>query len=135
MTVQIEDRLAVEDLLARYCWFVDENRGKEWAALFVEDGILEGVSPQPIAGRAALEGFPGQVHAGNGGSIRHQFGNLYIDPGPGQQTLTAHFYNQITFWDGDGTRLRSLALSTATIVRAGANGPWRIARNSVRLVK
>jgi hypothetical protein len=128
--VSIEDTLAIQDLLGRYCWYVDEGMADEWAGLYTEDGIFEGTRPQPVCGRAALAEVPRQVKAHGQGKIRHQYGNLYIEPGADENTLVARFYNQLSSWDGGG-KLTMLAISTATLVRAAKGQPWRIKRNTI----
>ena len=128
--VSIEDNLAIQDLLGRYCWYVDENKADEWAALYTEDGIFEGAGPQAAQGTEALKHIPAGVWAGGQGKMRHQYGNLYIDQGDDANTLVARFYNQIITW-GAGGKLNALAVCTATLVRTGAGAPWKIKKNSL----
>ncbi|GAB3201595.1 hypothetical protein GCM10027062_24210 [Nocardioides hungaricus] len=40
--VPVEDRLAIQELFARYTWALDTNDGAAVAALFVEDGEFDG---------------------------------------------------------------------------------------------
>jgi hypothetical protein len=128
--VPVEDVLAVQDLLGRYCWYVDENRGADWAALYTEDGVFEGTRPEPVTGRAALAQVPAGLHAHFEGRMRHQWGNLYLERGDDDNHLIARFYNQISVWR-DGGSLMMLAVSTASLVRSDAAAPWRIKRNSI----
>jgi hypothetical protein len=127
--VPVEDVLAVQDLLGRYCWYVDENRGEDWAALYTEDGVFEGTRPEPVIGRAALAQVPAGIHQHFEGRMRHQWSNLYLERGDGDH-LIARFYNQISVWRQGGS-LMMLALSTARLVRADASAPWRIERNTI----
>jgi hypothetical protein len=127
--IPVEDVLAVQDLLGRYCWYVDENQGEEWAALYTEDGVFEGTRPEPVIGRAALAQVPPGLHKHFEGRMRHQWGNLYLERGD-DDSLIARFYNQISVWR-DGGSLLMLAVSTARLVRAGADAPWRIERNTI----
>jgi hypothetical protein len=132
--VSTEDFLAVQDLFARYCWYLDESRGEEWAALYTEDGIFEGTRPQAVHGRAQLTEVPSQGQAFFKGKLRHQCGNLYIERGADGDMLVARFYNQVTAW-GDGGKFVMLAQCTATLVRVGAGAPWRIKKNSIVVLK
>jgi hypothetical protein len=133
--VSVEDTLAVQDLLARYCWYVDEGMSEEWAALYTADGIFEGTRPEPVIGTAALKKVPAEIQARAKGGIRHQYGNLYLEYGDAANTLTARFYNQISMWkDGDAS-LVMMAICTATLVRADAGAPWRIKRNTIRALR
>jgi ketosteroid isomerase-like protein len=127
--IPVEDVLAVQDLLGRYCWYVDENRGEDWASLYTEDGVFEGTWPDPVCGRAALAGVPAGIHQQFGGRMRHQWGNLQLDRG-GDHSLVERFYNQISIWR-DGGSLVMMALSTARLVRTEADAPWRIQRNTI----
>jgi hypothetical protein len=130
--IPVEEVLAVQDLLGRYCWYVDEDRGEDWASLYTEDGVFEGTRPQPVIGRDALAQVPAGIAKQFGGRMRHQWGNLYLEQGDAENVLIARFYTQISLWGGDGgSRLLMLAVSTATLVRSDASAPWRIERNSI----
>lgn len=133
--VSTGDILAAHDLVARYCWYVDENRGDDWAALYTEDGVFEGSRPEPVRGRAALAEVPGGIHALYDGKMRHLYGNLYVEHGADANTLTARFYNQVSVWDNGGGTLHVLSVNTASLVRADAAAPWRIRRNSVVVLR
>jgi hypothetical protein len=132
--VAVADVLAVQDLLARYCWLIDEGRGEDWADLFTEDGVFEGTRPDPVIGRAALREVPEQNYGMFQGRMRHWYGNLSVEPGAEAGTLVARFYNQITVWD-DGGKPLMLAISTATLVPGAGDLPWRIRRNSVSVLR
>ncbi len=58
MTIpHIEDRIAVYELKARYCRFLDTKQWDAWAALFTEDFVLdtsEAGGGAPIEGRDAV---------------------------------------------------------------------------------
>lgn len=126
----LSNLLVVQELLARYCWYVDEGRGAEWAALYTDDGVFEGTRPEPVCGRAALAEVPVQLQEQFGGRLRHQFSNLYLEPSEDQNALIAKYYNQIGTWDG-GPKLLMLAVTTASLIREGADSPWLIERVTV----
>lgn len=134
LTVPVEDQLEVQDILGRYCWYMDENRGPEWAALFTEDGVFEGTRPEPVVGREALTAAPDQTWSRFQGGLRHLYSNLYLERGTNENELIARYYNQVTLWD-DGAKPIMLALSTVTLVRADADAPWLIKRNSIKVLK
>jgi hypothetical protein len=135
LAVSVEDYLAVQDMLGRYCWSIDSNRGEEWASLYTENGIFEGTRPEPVIGRAALVEVPGQLNAHFGGRMRHQVGNLVVDRGEDDNRLVARFYNQVSLWGDGGGKLMMMALSTAKLVRMGPSAPWKIERNSIEVLK
>jgi hypothetical protein len=128
--VEMGDVLAVQDLLGRYCWYIDEGEGPAWADLYTEDGIFEGTRPEPVCGRAALTQVPIELRQRTQGKMRHQYANLYIERGADENSLIARFYNQLNNW-ADGGKPFMLALSTATLVRAAPGAPWRIQRNTI----
>lgn len=128
-TLPIEDRLAVQDLLARYGWYVDENRGDDWAALYASDGIFEGTRPAPVVGTADLRKVPGELTERFGGRLRHQISNLYVEAGEDSDDAVAHFYTQVGQWN-EGYTPVMLAVSRAILRRI--DGVWRIQRNTIR---
>jgi hypothetical protein len=132
--ISIQDTLAVQDLLARYCWYLDQNRGAEWAALYTEDGVFEGTRPQPVCGRPKLQEVPSQGWTYSKGTMRHQYTNLYIEAGSDENGLLVRFYNQVSTWT-EGYKPLMLASCTATLVRANANAPWRIKRNTIEALR
>jgi hypothetical protein len=135
LRVSIDDFLEVQDMLGRYCWSIDGNQGEEWASLYTDDGIFEGTRPAPVIGRAALAEVPGQLHSHFQGRMRHQFGNLVVDRCEDSNQLVARFYNQVSLWGGDGSKLMMMALSTAKLVRKGPGAPWKIERNTIEVLK
>jgi hypothetical protein len=135
MAIPMQDILAVQDLLARYCWHIDEGQGAEWAALYTQDGVFEGTRPEPVVGRKALREVPTQNWLRMEGRMRHQVTNLYVDRGEHENELVARFYNQLSVWKGNGGMLLMLALSTARLVREDTGAPWRIRHNSVVVLK
>jgi hypothetical protein len=126
--VSTDDWVAISDFFGRYCWFVDENKADEWAALWTEDGTFTGTSPNPIVGREALKSIPTSSWAQGAGAMRHAFANLYLDYGDTKDTVIAHLYNQVSHWQ-DGGKLFVMAICTATLVRNGDG--WLIKRNDV----
>jgi SnoaL-like domain len=54
---QLNDEfLDVSNLLARYCWIVDEKRFDDWSMCFKPDGVFR-VGGQAYSGRAAIAEF------------------------------------------------------------------------------
>jgi hypothetical protein len=79
-----EDRIAIEQLVARYPYALDtgEDEGRAYASLFTEDG--EFVSPAgTVSGRDALAGLAYGHREGQGPLLVRNFGaNLLIEPDP-----------------------------------------------------
>jgi 3-phenylpropionate/cinnamic acid dioxygenase small subunit len=118
MTVTIEDRVKIDDLLARYCWFVDDGDGDAWAGLWTEDGAFTGI-PEPLKGRDQLRQMPGGMQAMFSGRLRHLIGNKLIRAGEHGGEIEVRAYSQVADWR-EGGKLLSFAKVRFTLVRDGA---------------
>lgn len=56
---ELEDRDAIKELTARYCWHVSHGEGEQVAKLFTDDGVLDvpGAANGPVRGMEALLKF------------------------------------------------------------------------------
>jgi hypothetical protein len=130
MPVSTDDYVAISDHLARYCWAVDEGDEDGWTALWTEDGVFTGVTPEPVVGREALRQVVRMSQASGPRKTRHMVANLACDYQGGRETVLASYYNFVTNW-ADGARMTVMALSKVLLERSGAdeNGGWLIRRN------
>jgi uncharacterized protein (TIGR02246 family) len=112
--ISADDRLAILDLLARYCWLVDAGDGDGWAALWTEDGVFTGI-PTPLQGRDQLRRVPS-------GRFRHMLSNVAIDAGPGDDAASAMAYS--TILDAGSGKLTSMGSARYGLVRVDRE--WRI---------
>lgn len=127
MPVSTEDYIAISDHLGRYCWAVDSNDVDGWVALWTEDAVFSGVTPEPLVGHAGLRTVPKLEQDIAGGWMRHMVGNLHCDyVGDDQNTVRARYYNLVTTWN-DGGRNFCCAVCEAVIVRNGQG--WLIRRS------
>ena len=127
MPVSTDDFVSISDFLGRYCWRVDQGDVEGWAALWAEDGVFAGVTPEPVVGREALKGIVRMSFAGSGGTIRHLVGSLNCDyEGAGKDVAIARYYNLVTNW-AQGGAFTCLAASTVRLLRHGDS--WLIARS------
>jgi len=130
MRVTTEDYLAINHHLSRYCWAFDEGNDEAYAALWAEDGVFTGVTPDPVVGH---EGLKALVRAGaerNKRRGRHLVGNLICEYGASRDAVTARYYNFVTNWT-DGGAFRAMAMCTVQLKRDGDG--WLIARNDSEL--
>jgi hypothetical protein len=125
--VSLEDRAEVSDVLARYCFFVDEGEADAWADLWTEDGVFAGVSPEPIIGREALKNVP--VWSQMGG-CRHKMANVIMEYGDSDDQIIVRCYNFVTSWLTDAT-INSLAVAKYDLRRSGDT--FKIKSNAVRM--
>ena len=119
MTSRVEDRDAIRDLYARYCWNIDSGAADAWADCFIEDGRFIVGGGHELAGREALRAFADSLA---NGSLHHMVMNEAIDV------------------NGDTATYRSsvLVLSNGTIVTTGRSedtltrveGVWKIAHRN-----
>ncbi|HKR25136.1 MAG TPA: nuclear transport factor 2 family protein [Phenylobacterium sp.] len=122
MALTLEDRVLLQDLMGRYCLMVDAA-DEGWADLFVEDGVLDGIYPEPLIGREALRVVPRNAREGSGGFWRHHLTSVAIDEAAGGARLRA--YNLVTDWR-DGGKLVMNARYNVEAVRTPEG--WRLKR-------
>ncbi|TAL01962.1 MAG: nuclear transport factor 2 family protein [Rhodospirillaceae bacterium] len=69
MSTLLEDKDAIRDLLANYCFYTDRKNPDALVALFTEDCVYDGGAFGRFEGRAALRGF--MTAAGDESRVRH----------------------------------------------------------------
>jgi ketosteroid isomerase-like protein len=126
MAISTDDYVAIMDHMARYCWAVDEGDEEGWIALWTEDGVFSGATPEPLAGREALRTAVRMAQGLGPGMMRHSITNMFCDYLDGSDRVLASYYNMVSTWAG-GAKMTLLALSKVELVRDG--GGWLIARN------
>lgn len=94
-TIDLQTRLDVHELLARFSHFLDHGRGACWAELFTTDGVFECHAGERIEGMAALAELPGRVGALGGGNWRHIVTGIIVDRLPGRKDLVARAYGPV----------------------------------------
>jgi hypothetical protein len=124
--IDIQDWAQINELLARYCWAVDEADGQAYAALWTEDGELSGIAPVPLKGPAALAGMADGIR---GTGMRHLYSNLiceYVDAA--RERVRARFYNYVARY-GEAPGPVGMAVCHAEFVRQ--TGGWKLKTNNV----
>ena len=105
MALTGDDRLEIQDLVARYCHAVDDGDGPAFAATFTEAGVLD-AGALVVEGRPALarfaEGLPRSRRA-----PRHVATNLVIEGDGARATVRA--YVQMYALEGDPPRQELVA--------------------------
>jgi len=129
--IETDDWHEINDILARYCWAVDEGDGEAYAALWTTDGVLTGLGPAR-SGSEALAGVATGVAKVWGRDMRHLFSNLVCDyAGEGQDQIKAKYYSYVSRY-GSHTGVTGMALCHATFVRQ--DGRWKIKANALEMI-
>ena len=101
MNLTIEDETQIHQLLARYCWLVDEGKSDAWADLWTLDGSFTGI-PDPLQGREALRNMPGGFFGIAQGKLRHHITNALISPGERAGEANVRAYSMVSDWREGG---------------------------------
>ncbi len=88
--LSIEDRLAIQDLYARYCANLDCGDWEAWSRCFTEDGVFTGF--QEVRGRAAIA----------------DYGRMRCEERPRSPWKLSQHWNNNLVVEGDGHRARAL---------------------------
>ncbi len=129
--IDTADRLAIDDLLARYGWAFDQGDGDAYAALFAEDGVLTGFG-EPFRGRAALAALAQGTLAQSNGKWRHHLTNLTCRYVEGRDTVEAKAYQLVTNWSQTPAAFHMMLEPRWTLRRAGHG--WEIMAVDLKFV-
>lgn len=89
MPLTVEDRLDIQDLLARYNQAIDGGDGEAWAETFAPDGIFHSDRRGTHQGRETLAAFARERHA-DGGPRRHWTNNVVIEGDGDEATMRVY---------------------------------------------
>jgi ketosteroid isomerase-like protein len=123
MRIEITDRIAIQELLARYCHAVDHDDGDGWADCFAPAGIFEIYGTARLEGREQLRGMPRAVAEQGGGKWRHQITSIVVDPGSAPDTAIVRAYGLVTDWREGG---KFLTFTDYELNMRCEGGAWRI---------
>ena len=100
--LDVADRLDIQDLFARYCFLIDEDRGEEWAALFARDAVFDVPGLVRLEGREQIRTMVEMVAAQSRGRWRHQLTNILAEPGGDANVAAVRMSGLVTDWSGGG---------------------------------
>jgi uncharacterized protein (TIGR02246 family) len=87
-----EDREAIREVMARYCWHTDHGDWDAWLGLFTADGAWGAEGARPFEGQEALaklvKGLAKKRETA--APSRHFIANEWIEAGPDSATLRAY---------------------------------------------
>lgn len=123
-TARLLDRVALEDLLARYLYQLDHGQTANLADLFVQQGVLDVGSNGPITGREAIRAYYAARPTTR--ITRHVSTNLYLTFDDANH---AHAVHTLTYYMGEGAGPFAAApagvADYAEKFERGADGQWR----------
>jgi len=127
------DFVAIENLLGKYQWLVDEADCDGWAALFMEDGVFDSAFTGQYRGHARLREVPAATRDMFQNKMRHQMGSLQMEYGADSDEVFVRYYNLVTTWMRDeGAKFFCMALYSTHLVRTG--GEWKIKVASTKVI-
>jgi hypothetical protein len=122
MSMTTEDRAQIHQLMARYCWLIDDGQGDAWADLWTSDGSFTGI-PEPLQGREALRTMPGGFWGLSQGKFRHHITNIVATPGDRVGEARVKAYSVVSDWRDTG---KLLAFAKVNITLLREKDIWKI---------
>src|SRR5579862_6870195 len=122
MILTIDDHTQIHQLMARYCWLVDEGEGDAWANLWTADGSFTGI-PEPLQGYEGLRKMPASFWGISEGKLRHQITNILASAGNREGEAQVRAYSVVSDWR-DGGKPLAFAKVNFTLLRE--QGSWKI---------
>jgi hypothetical protein len=101
-TVDLQTKMEVQELVSRFCHFLDHDNATEWARLFTADCRLNCGSLGDFAGRGAILGIPALVQVKGSGNLRHHLSNVMMERTGNARELELHAYCLVTDWSKKG---------------------------------
>lgn len=95
-------RVEVQELLSRYCQYLDHDRGDCWSQLFTADGVYQDSDGLTLRGRDQLRSLPSIVHRDGEGMIRHIVTSIIVDRCEGSRDLVVSAYGPVADLRGAG---------------------------------
>jgi 3-phenylpropionate/cinnamic acid dioxygenase small subunit len=131
MDPRLEDRLVIEETLARYVHAIDDGDAAAWAALFTPDGSLQVRDKAAVTGTDALQAMVHQLHKRLDDRLRHSITNVIVDEIRTDGSAHVRAYGLVTEW-GDSPVLSNFAVYDIDMIREDPRWKFRVIR--VRLL-
>jgi uncharacterized protein (TIGR02246 family) len=124
MASVLEDKEAIRDAFATYCFAVDDNNAAGFSALFTEDCVWDGGPIGKFEGREAMAGFCAGLNQNWGvNTFRHHLANQVVAVDGDAAHLTA-YVNVMKANPGDPIAIFASGKYNVDFVRQG--GKWLI---------
>jgi hypothetical protein len=128
VTLSVEDRLDILELLSRADNAASGRDAAAYVALFTEDGILDGAKGEH-RGRDALRDAVTNVWLSEGPASAHLTLNAVIEPVDGQPNRARAISTLLIIDPGPPPRLENVSRIVQYVEKTGVD--WKIARRSV----
>lgn len=95
-------RVDVQEMLSRYCQYLDHDRGECWSQLFTAEGVYQDSDGLVLRGRHQLTSLPSIIHRDGGGLIRHIITSIIVDRCEASRDLVISAYGPVADLRGNG---------------------------------
>ncbi|MEG3086830.1 nuclear transport factor 2 family protein [Sphingomonas sp. PB4P5] len=95
-------RVEVQELLSRYCHYLDHDRGECWSQLFTSDGQYEDSDGLILRGTDALRSLPAIIRRNSAGMLRHMVSAIIVDRCEASRDLVVSAYGPVVDLRGNG---------------------------------
>ena len=123
MTSQLEDKHAIEELIARYNQSLDGGDYAQWVACWADDAVLDGIG-KLLTGKAQIQAFADQYESTTRSRINGL--NLYTVTG---DKATSSSYLQLVSATDKGVKIIFTGRYEDDLKRV--NGQWQFARRKL----
>jgi 3-phenylpropionate/cinnamic acid dioxygenase small subunit len=125
----VEEKDAIRELLARYCFHFDSGEFDEWVNLFTEDAVFDVGARGRFAGREALRNFVRVIPLTNGvPGIKHCVMNSIVNVEGDRATARSYV---VVVQGGEVLSVPVAGRYEDELVKAG--GQWRFTNRKVHL--
>jgi len=101
-TVDLQTKMEVQELLSRFCHYLDHYKTTEWSQLFTTDAVIDGGHIGIYEGRAEIARIPERVNEIGGGFWRHHLSNVMFARTSEAKELEVKAYCLTTDWSQGG---------------------------------
>ncbi len=122
--VDAATRGEIEEMMARYCHFMDDGDTDAWVGLFTPNGVFEIEGLNRLEGSAQLAEMPAMFFQSSGGNWRHQVTNIIADEDAATGNIKVKAYGLVTDWSAGG---RLVTFGRYTIEFRRGSGGLRLA--------
>jgi 3-phenylpropionate/cinnamic acid dioxygenase small subunit len=124
----LEEKDAIRELMARYCFHFDTGEFDQWLTLFTEDGAFDLGARGRFSGRESLRTFLKAIPLTNGlPMMKHCVMNTIVDVEGERASARSYF---IVVQGGDAPSISVAGRYEDQIVKVG--GQWRFKERTVR---